>query len=235
VTRRLVVWRHGRTEWNARGIAQGQSDVPLDDAGREQARAAAPLVKRYDATRIVSSDLSRALDTAGALADITDLRVGSDLRLREFDLGAREGQSMQESFAMFPDEMAAWQRGEEARFGSGETLAEAAKRFAAALDDVADVTAPDDVSVVVSHGGVMRAGICAWLGFPQSLWGRFGGFGNCRWAVLQEQAGRRGHFRVTDWNAGAVPEYDNDSDGQHAGRAAASADDTDPVPNADDV
>ncbi|CAA9349616.1 MAG: Glucosyl-3-phosphoglycerate phosphatase [uncultured Nocardioidaceae bacterium] len=235
MSRRLVVWRHGRTEWNAQGIAQGQSDVPLDDVGREQASTAAPLVARYEPARIVSSDLSRALDTAQALADLAGLAVQPDPRLREFDLGAREGQTMQESFAMFPDEMAAWQRGEEARFGAGETLGEAAKRFAAALDDVADATGPGDVSVVVSHGGGMRAGICAWLGFPQSLWGRFGGFGNCRWAVLQEQTGRRGHFRITDWNAGAVPEYDNDSDGQHAGRAAAPADDTDAAPNADDV
>jgi broad specificity phosphatase PhoE len=235
VSRRILVWRHGRTEWNARGIAQGQSDVPLDDAGREQASAAAPLVARYDPARIVSSDLSRARDTAQALAHLTGLAVQTDARLREFDLGAREGQTMQESLAMFPDEMAAWQRGEESRFGAGETLAEAAKRFAGALDDVADATGDDEVSVVVSHGGVMRAGTCAWLGFPQSLWGRFGGFGNCRWAVLREQAGRRRHFRITDWNAGAVPEYDNDSDGQHAGRAAAPADDTDAAPNADDV
>lgn len=234
MSRRLVVWRHGRTDWNARGIAQGQSDVPLDDAGRKQALEAAPLLARYGVTRIVASDLSRARDTAQVLADLTGVSVRTDPRLREFDLGAREGMSTEQSFARFGDEMAAWQRGEEARFGDSETLSESAQRFAAALSSVAEATGSAEVSVVVAHGGVMRAGICAWLGLPQSTWGRFGGFGNCRWAVLQEQAGRSGHWRITEWNTGAVPELD-DSPGEHAGRDAAPVDDSDPVPNADDV
>jgi broad specificity phosphatase PhoE len=234
VSRRIVVWRHGRTDWNARGIAQGQSDVPLDDAGRKQALEAAPLVARYGVSRIVASDLGRARDTAQTLADVTGVPVHLDARLREFDLGAREGMSTEESFERFGAEMAAWQRGEEARFGDSETLSESAARFAAALDDVADATDGGDVSVVVAHGGVMRAGICAWVGLPQSVWGRFGGFGNCRWAVLQEQSGRSGHWRITEWNTGAVPELD-DSHYQHAGREAAPVDDSDPVPNADDV
>ncbi len=234
MSRRLVVWRHGRTDWNARGIAQGQSDVPLDDAGRKQALEAAPLLARYGITRIVASDLSRARDTAQALADVADVSVQTDPRLREFDLGAREGMSTEQSFEKFSAEMAAWQRGEEARFGDSETLSESATRFAAALDDVAAETGPAEVSAVVAHGGVMRAGICAWLGLPQSLWGRFGGFGNCRWAVLQEQAGRGGHWRITEWNTGAVPELD-DSHHQHAGREAAPVDEPHQVPNADDV
>lgn len=235
MSRRIVVWRHGRTDWNARGIAQGQSDVELDEVGFEQVRAAAPLLARYTPARIVSSDLRRARDTAAALADVTELRVTTDTRLREFDLGAREGMTTAQTLAAFPAEMAAWQRGEEARFGDSETLAESAKRFAAALDEVADATGEGEVSVVVGHGGSMRVGICAWLGLTQSTWGRFGGFGNCRWAVLHELPSRPGHWRLADWNAGAVPEYDDAGVVGHEGRAAAPADDPDPTPNADDV
>lgn len=230
-----MVWRHGRTEWNARGIAQGQSDVALDDTGFEQARAAAPLVARYAPARIVSSDLSRARDTAQTLADLTALRVDVDPRLREFDLGAREGMTTAQTLDAFPDEMAAWQRGEEARFGDSETLAESAARFSRALEDIAYATAGHEVSVVVAHGGAMRVGICAWLGLPQSVWGRFGGFGNCRWAVLHELQSRPGHWRLADWNAGALPEYEDAGIVGHEGRAAAPADDPDPAPNADDV
>lgn len=222
MSRRIVVWRHGRTDWNARGIAQGQSDVELDEVGLEQARAAAPLLARYAPTRIVSSDLSRARDTAQALADLTGLTVSVDDRMREFDLGAREGMTTAQTLAAFPEQMAAWQRGEEARFGVSETLAESAKRFAAALDEVADATGEGELSVVVSHGGVMRVGICAWLGLPQSTWGRLGGFGNCRWSVLHEARPR--HWRLAEWNAGAVPEYDHEGVTRHAGRAAAPAD-----------
>lgn len=233
MSRRIVVWRHGRTNWNARGIAQGQSDVELDEVGFEQARAAAPLLARYAPARIVASDLSRARDTAAALADLTGLTVSVDDRLREFDLGAREGLTTAQTFDRFAAEMAAWQRGEEARFGDSETLSESAKRFAAALDEVADATGEGEVSVVVGHGGSMRVGICAWLGLPQSTWGRFGGFGNCRWAVLHEA--RPDHWRMADWNAGAVPEYDDGGVVGHEGRAAAAADSAEPESNPDDV
>ncbi len=208
MSRRLLVWRHGRTEWNARGLAQGQADVDLDDTGRAQARQVAPWVARYAPARIVSSDLRRARDTASVLAELTGLTVTCDDRLREFDVGARQGLTTAETFAAFPEQMAAWQRGEEARFGDSETLVEAASRFAAALADVAAATAEHEVSVVVSHGGAMRVGICAWLELPQSVWGRFGGFENCRWAVLHERVSRPGHWRLTDWNAGATPQWD---------------------------
>ncbi|MER7168943.1 histidine phosphatase family protein, partial [Micromonospora sp. NPDC000207] len=60
---RLIVWRHGNTEWNAAGRVQGQTDVPLNDRGRDQARAAAPLLAALRPDAIVSSDLSRAADT----------------------------------------------------------------------------------------------------------------------------------------------------------------------------
>ncbi|MGI9157681.1 MAG: histidine phosphatase family protein, partial [Marmoricola sp.] len=57
-------------------------------------------------------------------------------------------------------------------------------------------------TVVVSHGGVLRTGICAFLGFPHELWGRFGGFNNTAWTVLGEG---RGCWRIEEWNAGTLP------------------------------
>lgn len=232
MSRRLLVWRHGRTAWNARGLAQGQIDVDLDDVGRAQAREASPWVARYAPARIVSSDLLRARDTAAVLADLIGLPVSCDARLREFDLGSRQGMTTPETFAAFPEQMAAWQAGREARFGDSETLAESAARFSSALDDIASATADHEVSVVVGHGGAMRVGICAWLGLPQSVWGRFGGFGNCRWAVLHELPSRPGHWRLTDWNAGALPEYDDAGVVTHE---AAPTEPADSAPNPDDA
>ncbi len=68
--RRIVVWRHGRTEWNARGLAQGQEDVALDDVGVRQAREAAARVAALSPARIMSSDLQRASTTATILSEL---------------------------------------------------------------------------------------------------------------------------------------------------------------------
>lgn len=201
--RRLVVWRHGRTEWNARGLAQGQRDVPLDDIGREQARRSAPRVAALHPARIVSSDLQRASETAGALAAVVGLPVELDRRLRETRFGAREGLPLAEAFERWPQQMAAVRAGADVRFAGGETLAETAVRFAAALDDVTGELGDGDTVVVVSHGAAMRVGICSWLGFPQELWGRLGGFSNCCWALLVED---RLGWRIAEWNAGSLPE-----------------------------
>ena len=73
--RRLVLWRHGRTEWNLLGKAQGHAEVPLDDVGLEQASVAAARLASYAADFVWSSDLVRAVQTAEALARLTRLDV----------------------------------------------------------------------------------------------------------------------------------------------------------------
>lgn len=204
MTRRLVLWRHGRTEWNEQGRTQGQSDIPLDEVGVEQARSSAARLASLGPTAIVSSDLRRASDTAAALASLCDLEVTYDPRLREVHFGEREGMSFEESMQRFPDQTRSWMRSEEVRFPGGETYLETAQRFAAALRDVIAGMGDDDLVVVASHGGAMRVGTCAFLGIPPELWAAFGGFANCNWAVLRES--RIGGWRVEEWNAGSLPE-----------------------------
>jgi probable phosphoglycerate mutase len=203
MSRSLVLWRHGRTEWNATGRAQGQRDVPLDDVGVEQARTAAARLASLQPAAIVSSDLSRAADTAAALARLTGLDVSYDSRLREIAFGQREGLTFEESMARFPDQMHRWLNGAEVRFPGGETYQETAERFADALHDIAAAVGPDDTVVVASHGGAMRVGTGQFLGLPPALRNVFGGFANCNWAVLFE--GRHG-WRIDEWNAGSLPE-----------------------------
>ena len=223
--RRLVVWRHGRTEWNARGLAQGQHDVVLDDVGVRQAHEAAARVAALAPTRIVSSDLRRATATAEVLGALCGVPVERDHRLREMHLGARQGLSLREAFDRWPDQMRAWRAGEDVRLEGGETYAETADRFAVALDEMCVALGEGDTAVVVSHGAAMRVGICHWLGFPQPLWGRFGGFANCSWTVLEED---RLGWRMTEWNAGSLPEPVLSDDPGETG------DIVPPVRNADD-
>ena len=89
--RRLVMLRHGQTEWNAGSRMQGQIDTDLTDLGRQQADAAAELLAKRQPLLIVSSDLRRALDTAVALSDRSGQPVSIDTRLRETHLGDWQG------------------------------------------------------------------------------------------------------------------------------------------------
>ncbi len=70
MSRRVVVLRHGRTEWNAERRFQGQADPPLDEVGRAQAYEVASLIAAMRPAVIVSSDLQRAAQTAAPLAQV---------------------------------------------------------------------------------------------------------------------------------------------------------------------
>ena len=88
---KLLVIRHGHAQGNAEHRFIGQTDVPLDDLGRLQARALAGRLQRPPIDRIVSSDLSRAIDTITPLAQALDLPIERDPRLREISNGEWSG------------------------------------------------------------------------------------------------------------------------------------------------
>jgi broad specificity phosphatase PhoE len=94
--------RHGATAWNAARRFQGQSDVELSEAGREQARAIAARLKRESIDRVYASDLSRAFETASIVAAPHGLSVTPDPRLREFAFGQWEGLTWDEIVATRP-------------------------------------------------------------------------------------------------------------------------------------
>ena len=212
MTRRVIVWRHGRTEWNLAGRVQGQTDVPLDDVGREQARSAAARLASLRPSRIVTSDLSRARETADELGRLAGVEVEIDVRLRERSFGVREGLTLAEAWEQFPDHMARWLAGDEAGIPGSESSPAAGERFTAALRDQLEKLGPDETLVVVSHGGVTRAGTFSFLGLQREAWESFSGLSNCSWTVLEERDVDRGvpgnepQWRVVEWNAGTLPE-----------------------------
>ncbi|MEJ7636336.1 histidine phosphatase family protein [Aeromicrobium sp.] len=206
-TRQVVLWRHGRTEWNVAGRVQGQSDIPLDEVGREQAQAAAARLAALRPDRIVTSDLVRAAETARVLGELTGTKVELDPRLRELNFGEREGLTWREAWDRFPEGMKAWSEGDETRIPGSETHRQAGERFAAALHDLLVDLPPDGVLVVVAHGAVLRTGACAFLEIAETHWSLFGGLGNCSWSVLEESRhGDWRKWRLTEWNAGTLPE-----------------------------
>ena len=201
--RRVVLWRHGRTAWNAVRRAQGQLDIPLDDVGVGQARDTAARLASLRPVGLVTSDLSRATATAAELARVTGLAVNVDKDLREIDVGAWQGLGMEECARRFPEEYRRWRAGEDVRRGGGETYAEVAERVCAAISRVVDATEAGETVVLVSHGVAIRVGACRFLDIPTDRWHAFGGLSNCSWVVLEEA---RLGWQLTEWNAGSLPE-----------------------------
>ena len=202
MTRRVVVVRHGRTAYNHEDRWQGQLDVPLDEVGRHQAALMGPQVGSMDPVAIVSSDLSRALETAAEVTKTTGLTIAEDQRLREINAGQWQGLTGAEVRARFPGETERIRAGEDIPRGiDGETWSELGERVAAALADFASTLPERGVGVAVTHGAAARAGIGVLLGLPFEHWRILGGLGNCAWAVLEQQSFG---WRLAGWNLVAM-------------------------------
>lgn len=147
---RLLVVRHGQSEWNAFGRWQGQADPPLSDLGMNQAAEAALELGTFDS--VWASDLQRAALTAAIIAEIVGIGpIQIDTRLRETDVGPWEGLTHAEVEAGWPGFIA-----EKKRPQGFEDYDHAARRMIDAFVDIAAL-APGGEILVVSHGGTIRA------------------------------------------------------------------------------
>jgi len=207
-TRRIVLWRHGRTAWNSQMRFQGQTDIPLDDTGREQARWAAARLAALAPEAIIASDLQRAADTAAVLSSVTGVPVQLDPGLRETYAGAWQGRTATELAETDGEVYAAWLRGEpDVRPGGGETRWEVAARTSEALKRGLAGVGPGGTLVAVTHGGAARTAVAMLLALPVECWGVLGGLSNCCWSVLLEDVRRGpGAWRLEEHNAGSLPE-----------------------------
>lgn len=186
MSRRLVLLRHGQTDWNAIGRGQGHADVEINDVGHDQAAAMAPSVAAYRPAGLWSSDLARARQTATYVGKECGLEPRLDARFREFDLGGRTGLTMAEYAERFPSEYADFRAGLFTAVPGGETSEQVAGRFGAGLADVITALGPDDTGVVVSHGAALKVAVIALLGWPAALSSGLQGLDNCGWVVLDE-------------------------------------------------
>jgi probable phosphoglycerate mutase len=212
-TSRLVIWRHGRTEWNAAGRFQGQLDPPLDDVGREQAVRAAPhlvaLGLSAQDTVVVSSDLTRAADTATALTTLLGVRPRLDPRLREHGLGSWEGLTREEVATRYPDQYEDWLAGRPVHGRGDEDAADVARRALEALADLPRAS----VAVVVTHGGTAGRLLESLLELGPQHRRVFGPLANCAWSELVCQGVR---WRVVRHNTAAPQVLQAPADGMRA-------------------
>lgn len=169
---RIVAVRHGETVWNAEMRMQGQLDTALSARGRWQAGRAAMALEGEGIDSIVASDLSRAVDTANALAVRLRLPVATDVGLRERSFGVFQGSTYAEIDARWPEEAARWRRHDpDFTADGGETLRDFCARSVAAIERIATAHAGRCVAVF-THGGVLdclyRAASRIPLGAPRS-------------------------------------------------------------------
>jgi probable phosphoglycerate mutase len=193
--------RHGETADNALGVFQGQGGSGLNRLGRAQAARLAERMRRLAPTRIVSSDLERAAETAWIVADACGLPVELDPGLREVELGAWTGKSHDEVAALYPEEWAAWSAGIDVRRGGGETYAELALRVDRALDRLASSVAGSSRVVVVSHGGAIKSWVARMLGASADGLLALAGVRNTGLTVIERS--RLGRHRLHSWNDAA--------------------------------
>lgn len=181
---RLILIRHGETNWNTEGRWQGQADVPLNATGWIQAQQITHSLESADITVIYSSDLQRARQTAQVLADSTGLPLNLDSRLREIHQGEWQGLLFSEIQARYAQ---AYQdrRRDPLKFASpgGEPVAHVRERVLAAAQEIIRQH-PDATVAVVSHGFVLAVLIAHLRGLPyDQVWDLI--LGNGQWVVME--------------------------------------------------
>jgi 2,3-bisphosphoglycerate-dependent phosphoglycerate mutase len=154
---RLILVRHAETAWNRDRRMQGQTDTPLSDEGRAQARALGARLAGARFAALYSSDLSRAMDTARCVADTTGYDIVADARLRERAFGIFEGLTGVEIAARFPNELERFHsRDPDYVVPEGESARVFHARCLGCLVEIAQRHAGAEV-VIVTHGLVLDA------------------------------------------------------------------------------
>ena len=203
---RIVLWRHGQTDWNVENRFQGHSDIPLNKVGHYQASEAAQVLAALRPDRIISSDLIRAQETAAALAALTDIKVEINPNLRETDGGLWEGKLASENRATHGELFANWYEGGDEPAGvTGERRSDVAKRAVAVIEK--EMTNFSGTIVFVTHGGTVRSVLGSILKLPIAQWGVIGGLSNACWSILELTKHHTGsRWYLAEHNAGSLPE-----------------------------
>ena len=160
---RLLLARHGQTEWHRDNRYVSRTDIGLTETGREQARTLARRAERENVDLVLSSPLGRALETAKPAAAACDLEPQTDERLRELDFGGWEGRTLSEIRDEDPESVRRFEESADHGFPGGEPLQEGADRVLEVFADLSRSHAGGKV-LVVAHNTLIRLALCRMLG-----------------------------------------------------------------------
>lgn len=154
---RLILVRHGITDWNVQKRYQGHSNTELNETGREQARELAQKLHDKKLDIIYTSDLNRAYQTALILADGRNIPIHTTAQLRECGFGIWEGKTFEEMLACCPEEVDRIKLDplHAVRTG-GESREQLFTRVAKAIQEIANQH-PNQTVLIVGHEGSVAA------------------------------------------------------------------------------
>jgi probable phosphoglycerate mutase len=162
---RLLLARHGQTEWHRDNRYVSRTDIALTETGHAQARTLAHRAEREKVDLVFSSPLGRALLTAKPAAAARNLEPETDERLRELDFGEWEGRTLSEIREEDPESVRRFEESAEHGFPGGEPLHVGADRVLDVFANLSRSHAGGTV-LVVAHNTLLRLGLCAVLGVP---------------------------------------------------------------------
>jgi broad specificity phosphatase PhoE len=169
---RILVIRHGETQWNIEKVFRGRADVPLSDRGREQARLTGQALASARLAAVYSSPLTRARDTAEAVAASQGLAVSVDQRLVDMSFGEWEGKPLPQVESAWPDLYRAWLTSPALfRAPGGESLPQVRARAWSLVEEVAHRHARGGVALV-SHRVPCKLIMCCALGAGEAQFWR---------------------------------------------------------------
>lgn len=169
---RLLLVRHGETDWNSQGLYQGRSDIELNQVGLQQA---AKLTRRLSSASIdviYSSDLKRAAQTAQTVAISRNMTVMPRTELRELDLGEFEGKRFDEIEQQYVPLEQLWRQGDwDVGASGGETLNQLRERICRFVVDIKQAHEQGTI-LIMAHGASLRTLICCLVGIDYKHWWR---------------------------------------------------------------
>ena len=165
---RILLIRHGETDWNRNGRFQGRSDLPLNQRGKDQAHALALTLKDEPLTAIYSSPLTRALETARLIKDFhPSVPLFEEEGLVEMNLGEFEGMEARRWAVEYPDFIKTWRETPASvTMPGGESLQEVQTRAIRTLERITNHYPTESTLLLCSHNFVNRTLLCYALNVP---------------------------------------------------------------------
>ena len=171
--KRIILVRHGETDWNKQGRFQGQIDIPLNQNGKAQAKAASEFLKNVSIQKAYSSSLSRPKETANIiLKEHPGIEISLKDNLREIGHGKWEGKLESEIKSDWPVLLKEWKVSpEKVQMPEGENIKEVSERSITGWKEICKDLANNETALVVAHDAVNKTILCHLLGLePSEIW-----------------------------------------------------------------
>ncbi len=177
--KRLIIVRHGQTDWNIQGKNQGHTDIELNDTGIKESHQLKRVLESSQIDKVFSSPLLRARRTAEILTEGRKIEIKNDFRLRERSYGQWEGKTREQVFSASPDELSDYLNNPEtSRPKEGESGIDVFCRASYFITDVVGMIENESTYLIVSHGGTIANLVSVLIGGSPKTANSFR-FNNC--------------------------------------------------------